>query len=52
MSIFINTRYYKFVPVVLKDTYIIEISAVNKVDEGNKTSLTASFTRGKLSLVI
>ena len=52
MSVLVNTTYYKFVPVVLNETYVIEISAVNKAGEGNKTSLTASFTKGKLSLVI
>ena len=46
MSVFINTTYYKFVPVVLNETYIIEISSVNEVGVGNKTSLTASFTKG------
>ena len=52
MSVFINTTYYTFVPVVLNETYITEISAVNEVGVGNKTYLTVSFTRGKLSLVI
>ena len=52
MSVFINTTYYTFVPVVLNETYITEISAVNEVGVGNKTSFTVSFTRGKLSLVI
>ena len=46
MSVFVNTTYYKFVPLVLNETYIIEISAVNEVSEGNRASLTASFTRG------
>ena len=47
MSVLVNTTYYKFVSVVLNETYVIEISAVNEVGEGNKTSLTAHFTRSK-----
>ena len=46
MSVLVNTTYYKFVPLVLNKTYIIEISAVNKAGEGNRTPLTASFTKG------
>ena len=46
MSVLINTTYYNFVPVVHSETYITEISAVNEVGEGNRTSLTVSFTRG------
>ena len=46
MSVFINTTYYKFVPLVLSETYTIEISALNEVDEGTGTSLNVSYTRG------
>ena len=48
MSVLVNTTYYKFVPLVLNETYIIEISAVNKAGEGIGTSLTAYFMRSVL----
>ena len=48
MSVLVNTTYYKFVPVVFNETYIIEISAVNKAGEGIGTSLTAYFMRSVL----
>ena len=46
MSVLVNTTYYKFLPVLLSETYVIEISAVNEVGKGIGTSLTVSITRG------
>lgn len=48
----INITSYKLIPQLYNGTYVIEVSAVNKVGEGNTTSISVPLTNGIVYIIV